>query len=109
MTWDGFGGFSTFPQARRKELARRLVRLVLGQEQDSLLSLDEVRGLLERGLDPDLPAMKAIGVRELAQVLAKRLPLAEAINLAKTRTRQYAKRQMTWMRNQMAGWPQMTR
>jgi hypothetical protein len=47
MSWENLGSFSTFPQARRKELARRLGRLVLGQEQDSLLSLDEVRSRLE--------------------------------------------------------------
>jgi hypothetical protein len=47
VSWDNLGAFSTFPQARRKEFARRLLRLVLGQEQDSLLSLDEVRGRLQ--------------------------------------------------------------
>jgi hypothetical protein len=47
MSWETLGGFSTFPQARRKELARRLVRLVQGHEQDTLLPLDEVRARLE--------------------------------------------------------------
>jgi tRNA dimethylallyltransferase len=67
-------------------------------------ALDEVKALLDLGLDPDLPAMKAIGVKELGAVLANRIPLDDAIEQAKTRTRQYAKRQMTWMRNQMADW-----
>ena len=67
-------------------------------------ALEEVRALAELGLDADLPAMKAIGVMELSQVLADEIPLDAAIERAKTRTRQYAKRQMTWMRNQMGEW-----
>jgi hypothetical protein len=46
MSWETLPGFSTFPKARRKELARRLVRLVQGEGPDNLLSLDEVRGRL---------------------------------------------------------------
>ena len=43
MSWETLPGFSTFPQARRKELAKRLVSLVRGRGPDALLSLDEVR------------------------------------------------------------------
>ena len=43
MSWETLPGFSTFPKARRKEAARRLVRLVQGRDPDDLLSLDEVR------------------------------------------------------------------
>ena len=68
-------------------------------------ALDEVRALNALKLDPALPAMKAIGVRELTSVLENRSSLEDAINLAKTATRQYAKRQMTWFRNQLGeGW-----
>jgi tRNA dimethylallyltransferase len=67
-------------------------------------ALEEVEALAALDLDPDLPAMKAIGVKELSDFLASRVSLDEAIVQAKTRTRQYAKRQMTWMRNQMADW-----
>jgi tRNA dimethylallyltransferase len=66
--------------------------------------LDEVRALLALGLPPDLPVMKAIGVRELAAHLNEGLPLAEAIARAKMETRRYAKRQLTFFRNQMPGW-----
>jgi tRNA dimethylallyltransferase len=51
--------------------------------------------------------MKALGVRELAAHLAGELSLAEASDQAKMLTRRYAKRQMTWMRNQMADWPRL--
>jgi len=70
-------------------------------------ALDEVAGLLALDLDPDLPVMKAIGVKAFADFLGKRIPLAQAIARAKTQSRQYAKRQMTWFRNQMADWEQL--
>ena len=66
----------------------------------SLGALDEVRDLLALDLDADLPAMKAIGVRELGRVLADGVDPDEAMAAAKTATRQYAKRQATWFRNQ---------
>ncbi len=65
-------------------------------------ALDEVKALAARGLDPKLPAMKAIGVPELTAVLEGALSPAEAIDRAKIATRQYAKRQSTWFRNQLA-------
>jgi tRNA dimethylallyltransferase len=70
-------------------------------------ALDEVRALLARNLDPDLPAMKAVGVRELAGAIRGDIPIHEALEAAKRETRRYAKRQMTWQRGQMAGWPRI--
>ncbi len=67
-------------------------------------ALAEAEQFLALGLDRDLPAMKAIGVSEFGEVLANQVSLEDAVARAKTRTRQYAKRQMTWMRNQMADW-----
>jgi tRNA dimethylallyltransferase len=67
-------------------------------------ALDEVRGLLELDLDPGLPAMRAHGVRELAAYLRGRMGLDEAVAKAKTESRRYAKRQMTWARRYMADW-----
>ncbi|MEM1201171.1 MAG: tRNA (adenosine(37)-N6)-dimethylallyltransferase MiaA, partial [Pseudomonadota bacterium] len=61
-------------------------------------ALEEVKTLLELGLDPDLPVMKAIGVSELSRHLAGELALDDASVLAKTQTRRYVKRQMTWFR-----------
>ncbi|HVY20853.1 MAG TPA: tRNA (adenosine(37)-N6)-dimethylallyltransferase MiaA [Bauldia sp.] len=68
-------------------------------------SIEEARALGSLGLDPAQPAMKAIGVRELLAHLAGKLSLDEAVAAIKTETRRYAKRQMTWIRNQMADWP----
>ncbi len=66
--------------------------------------LDEVRRLAGLGLAPDLPAMKAIGVRQFLDHFAGRVSLDEALASVKTETRRYARRQDTWFRNQMADW-----
>jgi tRNA dimethylallyltransferase len=66
--------------------------------------LAEVQALGALGLDPELPAMKAIGVRELLDHLAGKTSLDEAVAAIKTETRRYAKRQETWFRNQMVDW-----
>jgi tRNA dimethylallyltransferase len=71
-------------------------------------ALDEVRRLVARRLDPSLPAMKAVGVRELAAHLRGDLTLEAALAAAQQETRRYAKRQMTWLRGQMADWPRIT-
>jgi tRNA dimethylallyltransferase len=70
-------------------------------------ALDEVRALVARRLDPLAPVMKAVGVRELAAHLAGELTLAEAVALAQQETRRYAKRQLTWLRNQTPDWERL--
>jgi tRNA dimethylallyltransferase len=67
-------------------------------------ALDEVRTLVARDLSPDLPAMKAVGVRELAAHMAGDATLDAAIDATRQATRRYAKRQLTWFRNQTPGW-----
>ncbi len=69
--------------------------------------LDEVAALMAKNLDPSLPAMKALGVRELAAVVRGTLHKADAMAQAQMLTRRYAKRQLTWMRNQMADWARL--
>lgn len=64
-------------------------------------ALDEVRALLALGLDPALPAMKAVGVPELSRHLRGLLSLEEAATKARRATRNYAKRQLTWLRHQL--------
>jgi tRNA dimethylallyltransferase len=66
-------------------------------------ALDEVGKLLALDLDPALPAMKAIGVRELQAAIAGGMTFPGAIERAKIATRQYAKRQTTWFRHQLDG------
>lgn len=69
-------------------------------------ALDEVAALLTHGYDPALPVMKALGVPEFAAHLRGELNLDEAMFRAKAATRQYAKRQCTWFRNQFPAWTQ---
>lgn len=67
-------------------------------------AVEEVRRLQALALDPALPAMKAIGVREIGDWLAGRSDREAAIERAVIATRQYAKRQRTWFRNRMQDW-----
>lgn len=70
-------------------------------------ALDEVRRLLALDLDPALPAMKAIGVPPLARYLMGEIGLDEAIRIGQRDTRNYAKRQLTWLRHQMPGFSEV--
>ncbi len=72
-------------------------------------AIEEVEALLARGLDPDLPAMRAIGVPQIASHLRGEVSRADALEQTQAATRQYAKRQYTWFRNQPpADWPRHT-
>jgi tRNA dimethylallyltransferase len=62
-------------------------------------ALDEVRALLQQGLSPALPAMRAHGVPELSAYIMGKIPLEEAARRAALVTGQYTKRQATWFRH----------
>jgi tRNA dimethylallyltransferase len=68
-------------------------------------AVEEVKTLLALDLDPSLPVMKAIGVREIGDWLDGVAGRDEAITLATIATHQYAKRQRTWFRNRFGDWP----
>ncbi len=63
-------------------------------------ALEEVERLVARGLDPHLPVMRAIGVREIAALLNEELTVTESQLCGAQATRNYAKRQFTWLRHQ---------
>jgi tRNA dimethylallyltransferase len=84
----------------RAELHRRIA-----QRFDRMIAegaLAEARAL--KGLDPALPSAKLLGLRQLWAVLDGAMTLDDAITAAKTATRQYARRQLTWFRHRMADW-----
>jgi tRNA dimethylallyltransferase len=99
--------------------ASRVAKVFLETERTALVSriearfdamlkagaLDEVRALAARNLDPTLPAMKAHGVPRLIRHLRGEIGLNEAAEGAKMDTRRYARRQLTWFRNQLSDWP----
>ena len=62
---------------------------------DNRRLVDEVRHLLDKGIPTDCQAMKAIGYQELALYLQGQMPLDDAVARIKTRTRRFAKRQLT--------------
>lgn len=62
--------------------------------------VEETRELLKRGLEQNKTAMQAIGYRQVVEHLRGERNLAETIELVKVRTRQFAKRQLTWFRAQ---------
>ncbi|MBN9052932.1 MAG: tRNA (adenosine(37)-N6)-dimethylallyltransferase MiaA, partial [Rhizobiales bacterium] len=64
-------------------------------------AVEEVKALLALGLSPAMPVMKAIGVPQITALLAGEMSEAEAAERGAAATRQYAKRQMTWFRNQL--------
>lgn len=67
-------------------------------------AVQEVEALAARGLDPSLPAMKAVGLAPLISHLRGETDLETAVETAKRDSRRYAKRQFTWFSNQHPGW-----
>ncbi len=95
------------PVADRKvvRLGLRLDRAVLVRRIEERVErmfarglVEEVGGLLARGIPDDAPPFRALGYRHVLLHLRGGLALEEAVALTKTDTRQYAKRQMTWFR-----------
>lgn len=70
-------------------------------------ALDEVRAFSARNLDPTLPAIKAHGAPALGGYLRGEMTLAQATEIGQRDTRRYAKRQFTWIANQMPDWPRI--
>lgn len=72
-------------------------------------AIAEVEALLARGLDPALPVMRAIGVREIAAWIVGEIDRETMIATAQAATRRYAKRQYTWFTHQPpADWTRLT-
>jgi tRNA dimethylallyltransferase len=83
----------------RAELHRRIEKRFAAMMDSGFLA--EVARLHDRGdLDPDLPSMRAVGYRQLWEHLDGRRPLDEAVARGTAATRQFAKRQLTWLRSQ---------
>ncbi|URK88977.1 tRNA (adenosine(37)-N6)-dimethylallyltransferase MiaA [Rhizobium sp. RCAM05350] len=83
----------------RALLRQRIDRRFAGMLESG--AVEEVQALLSLDLRPEMPAMKAIGVPQIAVLLSGTMSKAEVIETSSAATRQYAKRQMTWFRNQL--------
>lgn len=80
----------------REKLVKRIDKRVDGMIAAGLM--DEVMALRKKLYAPDLPSMSGIGYAELNSVLEGRESMETAVERIKARTRQYARRQMTWFR-----------
>ena len=91
----------------RAALYRRIDLRVENMLSNGLL--DEIRALLALGVSPKTTAMQAIGYKEFFGYLSGACSLDEAAALCKQRSRNYAKRQLTWFRrNPDVHWLRMT-
>jgi tRNA dimethylallyltransferase len=89
---------------------RRWLHARIAARFDTMIAsgaISEARRLAARDLSPALPAMKAIGVRELANLPDMSEGLAAAVERCVVQTRQYAKRQETFFRGQLGDWPRL--
>ena len=96
---DPLDGLVCLLRVRRDELAERVDRRVLEMVKAGFR--DEVARLLGAGYGPDDPGMDGVGYREMAEHLAGRIALDEAVERTRRATRRYAKRQRTWFRRQL--------
>ncbi|HYG24925.1 MAG TPA: tRNA (adenosine(37)-N6)-dimethylallyltransferase MiaA [Verrucomicrobiae bacterium] len=87
-----FFGIARLPADLRDRINRRVDRMF------DLGLVEETRGLIERGLTTNPTPMQAIGYRQVVEYLQGDRSLADTIELVKVKTRQFAKRQMTWFR-----------
>lgn len=93
--------FEYSPSFTVLEVEREELRHRIAIRTDAMIAagwIEEVRSLIAQGVTSAMPAMKAIGYREIYQVATGALPLEEARERIIFRTRQYAKRQTTWMK-----------
>lgn len=86
-------------QVPREELDRRIEARVARMMDDGLV--EEVASLLRAGYAPTAPGMTGVGYREVVAHLRGEATLEETVEAVAVRTRQYARRQLTWFRNQL--------
>lgn len=67
-------------------------------------AVEEVAALAALGFDPSLPVMRALGVAPLLDLIAGKASRRDAVERAKAETRQYVKRQVTWICGNMSAW-----
>lgn len=99
---------AVIPSGRAKKFVVLPDRTILAERIDRRFAdmletgaIEEVEALLAQRLPSDLPVMRAIGVSEIAAYLRGEITRQGLVDRASAATRQYAKRQMTWFRNQM--------
>ena len=107
--WQDTRGHAVLGEARAARFVMSPPRDVLLERIDARLRAMPEREVLEEvravsGLEPSLPAAKALGVPQFARRLSGECSYADALAEVEIATRQYAKRQLTWFRNRMKDW-----
>lgn len=104
--WQGQKHHPAFPHAVWQSAYLRMPREALydrlNRRFEAMMevgALDEVRALVAKNLSPDMPITRAHGVPELVAYLRGEMAYEDALAKAKQNTRNYAKRQMTWLRH----------
>jgi len=112
--WQKIRGAPVIEETEAIRMCVSLERAELHQRADARFdsmiregAIEEARALAALDLDPDLPAMRAIGVRPLLSAVAGQSTIEAAAEAAKLETRQYIKRQETWLRRNMIAWKQV--
>ena len=84
----------------------KVLQNILGRTKEMIKSnsISEVKNFLKLKVDPTLSANKIIGVKEIKEYLEKKIDRNQALELINIKTRQYAKRQVTWSRGHMVDW-----
>lgn len=82
----------------REELYARINQRVDAMWEQGLLA--EVETLLERGYGPDLKPMQGLGYKQICDYLLHKVPVSKALESIKQKTRNYAKRQITWFKRE---------
>jgi tRNA dimethylallyltransferase len=84
-------------ERERKELYQRIEERVEKMIENGLV--EEVQGILRKGYNPQLKPLQSLGYRQIIRYLQDECGLDEAIQLIKRDTKRYAKRQLTWFKN----------
>ena len=98
----GFEIYKIFLNAPREKVLQNIPRRT--KEMIKSNSVGEVKNFLKLKVDPTLSANKIIGVKEIKDYLDQKIDLNQVIELINIKTRQYAKRQVTWSRGHMVDW-----
>ena len=94
--------YKIFLNSPREKILKNISKRTKGMIKNNCI--DEVKNFLKLKVDPSLSVNKIIGVKEVKDYLDQKIDLNQVIELINIKTRQYAKRQVTWSRGHMIDW-----
>ena len=94
--------YKIFLNSPREKILKNISKRTKGMIKNNCI--DEVKIFLKLKVDPSLSVNKIIGVKEVKDYLDQKIDLNQVIELINIKTRQYAKRQVTWSRGHMIDW-----